>query len=65
VLAFVRTHGEQRLLCVFNFSDSAVAWSVPADWQSAKLLKGSGLTGATLQAATLQLAPWGGAYLQP
>ena len=45
VLAFVRTHGEQRLLCVFNFSDSAVAWSVPADWQSAKLLEGSGLDG--------------------
>lgn len=65
VLAFVRTHGAQRLLCVFNFSDSAVAWSVPADWQDAKLLEGSGLAGATLQVAKLQLAPWGGAYLQP
>ncbi|MDZ7937728.1 MAG: alpha-glucosidase family protein [Rhodoferax sp.] len=65
VLAFVRTQGAQRLLCVFNFSDSAVAWPVPGGWEGAKLLEGSGLAGATLQAGTLQLAPWGGAYLQP
>jgi alpha-glucosidase len=65
VLAFVRSHGAQRLLCIFNFSDSAVNWSVPTDWQGAKLVEGSGLVGAVLQSAALQLAPWGGAYLQP
>jgi alpha-glucosidase len=65
VLAFVRAHGPQRLLCVFNFTDSAVAWTAPTDWQGAKLVEGSGLAGATLNDATLMLAPWGGAYLQP
>jgi alpha-glucosidase len=65
VLAFVRTNDAQHLLCVFNFSDSVAAWPVPAGWQGAKLLEGSGLAGAKLQAGTLQLAPWGGAYLQP
>ncbi len=65
VLAFVRTKDARHLLCVFNFSDSAVAWPVPAGWQGATLLDGSGLAGATLQTGVLQLAPWGGAYLQP
>jgi alpha-glucosidase len=65
VLAFIRSHGSQRLLCVFNFTGSAVSWSVPTGWQGAKLVDGSGLAGAALEAATLKLDPWGGAYLQP
>lgn len=65
VLAFVRTQGAQRLMCIFNFSDTVASWPVPAGWQDATLVDGSGLSGAVLQAGTLQLAPWGGAYLQP
>jgi alpha-glucosidase len=68
VLGIVREHateqGLQRLLCVFNFSDSAASLALPLEWTSAQPLPGSGLSGAQRQADTLHFEPWGGLFLQ-
>lgn len=64
VLAYVREHAGQRILCVFNFSDSAATLPLPAAWVGAQHLPESGLGGAHVEGHTLQLAPWGGLFLQ-
>jgi len=64
VLGFVREDGPQRLLCVFNFSDSAASLALPPLWTGATPLGGSGLTGAHLEAGTVHIEPWGGVFLQ-
>lgn len=64
VLAFVREHGPQRLLCAFNFSDQPAILDLPAGWGNASPLAGSGLQGAQLEGSTLCFKPWGGLYLQ-
>ena len=64
VLAFVREHGPQRLLCAFNFSDQPAKLDLPAGWGNASPLAGSGLQGAQLEGSTLCFEPWGGLYLQ-
>ena len=63
VLAFVRSSPGQRILCVFNFSDTALHWELPAEFALSQPLGDSPLSGATRTAQGLQLAPWGGAYL--
>jgi alpha-glucosidase len=63
VLAFQRSVPQQRVLCVFNFSDQPANWPMPAGWETAQTLNGSGLTGAQLDGTTLQLDAWGGAFL--
>ena len=62
-LAFVRTHADQRILCVFNLSESAIAWEVPADSAGAQPLTGSPLGGASLHGSTLALQAWGAVLL--
>jgi alpha-glucosidase len=64
VLTFVREHGQQTLLCVFNFSDQPAELALPGDWQGTTALEGSGLDGARLTGATVNCAPWGGMFLQ-
>ncbi len=60
VLAFVREHDGQRVLCVFNFSDRTAHWALPASCASARVLAGHGLAGATLTDGAVALQPWGG-----
>ena len=64
VFAFVRSLDKQRLLCVFNFSDQAASYALPADCRVAQLLSDSGLSGATLAPDCVNLAPWGGLFAQ-
>jgi alpha-glucosidase len=64
VLAYVRTDAAQKVLCIFNFSDTAAQWAVPAGMQLGTTLTQSGLTGAVLNGSTVQLAPWGGLFAQ-
>ena len=64
VLAYVRSSREQRVLCVFNFSDQDVAWPLPQAWAAAEPLTGSGATGTRIQDSQLHMAPWGCAFLQ-
>ena len=63
VLAFVREAEGQRVLCVFNFSDRAVTWALPADMvTTATTLTDGGLTGAVLQDGQVVCEPWGGLW---
>ncbi len=62
VLAFVRNHGDARVLCAFNFSGEAVVWALPAEVASATPLAGSGLEGARIVDGTIRFEPWGGLH---
>jgi len=64
VLAFVREDGAQRVLCAFNFSDSAAVLALPEGWTQANTLTGSGLAGASVDAGQIRFEPWGGLFLQ-
>ena len=63
VLAFVRRAAGQTVVCVFNFSDTPVDWSVPRELATATLITSGPLGGATLSGRTVALSAWGGAYL--
>ncbi|MBB1061718.1 alpha-glucosidase family protein [Marilutibacter spongiae] len=58
VLAFVREHGADALLVVFNLSASDVDWRLPDDME-ASALDGHGLVAGTLDAGELRLPPRG------
>lgn len=62
VLAFVRRHGDQQVLCAFNFSDEAAVWTLPAEVASAAALAGSGLEGARIVDGAVRFEPWGGLH---
>jgi alpha-glucosidase len=62
VFAFVRATDAERVLCVFNFSEQPAHYALPAACQVAQLLGDCGLTGATLAAGKVELAPWGGLF---
>jgi alpha-glucosidase len=64
VLAYTRNQGTQSILCIFNFSDITLQWSLPDGLQCGKVWVESGLTGASLQADKVSLAPWSGLFVQ-
>ena len=59
VLAFVRSHRGERVLCAFNLSERPAALALPAGESVAAVLHDSGATGATVQAAQIDFEPWG------
>jgi alpha-glucosidase len=64
VLVFERQHGDQRVLCAFNFSDQPASIALHSDWASARVLAGSGLNGGKHHGSELRFEPWGGLFLQ-
>jgi len=64
VLVFEREHQGQRVLCAFNFSDAPAHIELPAGWQQAHTLSGSGLAGGQHEGSALHFEPWGGLHLQ-
>jgi alpha-glucosidase len=62
VLAFERSHDGHCVLCVFNFSETAVDWPLPIDHYGTRTLEGSGLDGALLIEGYVALQPWGGYF---
>jgi alpha-glucosidase len=60
VVAFARTQGDQRLLCIFNFSAEPVRWELPAQHAGVKVLPDSPVTGGEWVGGVVQLQPWGG-----
>ena len=62
VLAFVREHAGDKLLCVFNFSSEKAVFAIPGELTNAIALTGSGLSGGHLQDNCVQLSPWGGLF---
>jgi alpha-glucosidase len=59
VLAWVRTHAGERLLCAFNMSDTPADHTLPGGAKVAQVLTWSGLEGGRAEGATLSFAPWG------
>lgn len=62
VLAYVRRHGEERVLCAFNLSDRPATLPLPPGSAAPRMLEDSGLTGASVSAAALAFEPWGALY---
>ncbi len=59
VLAYVREHAGERVLCAFNFSHEPAPYALPAGTGTVTVLDGSGATGGTVDAAGLRFEPWG------
>ncbi len=62
VLAYVRSCPTQRLLCLFNFSDRAARWDIPAGYAVSAVMTESGLSGAQLAGDQVHLEPWAGLF---
>jgi alpha-glucosidase len=62
VFAFIRSHAEQRLLCVFNFSDKSARWTLPSREVLQAVLPVEGLHGASFEAGTCSMQPWSGMF---
>jgi len=63
VMAFVREHEGKKILCAFNFSDSAATMDLPATFKSASVLPVPGLGGGSVVGDSLQLATYGALLL--
>ncbi len=61
ILAFVRTHGDQRIVCVLNMGPDATAWT--SAWMSDAKLSPEGAGEADLAAAALSLGPYAARFL--
>ncbi|MBG1232552.1 alpha-glucosidase [Aestuariivirga litoralis] len=59
ILAFERSGGNEKLLCVFNFANAPASYALPA---GASLIAGSALR-AEVKGNTLEFGPGGAAYL--
>ncbi len=59
VLAYVRSQGDERVLCAFNFSDTPARLTLDANHAVAHVLSDSGADGVSVQGQTLTFAPWG------
>jgi alpha-glucosidase len=64
VLAFVREHEGKQMLCAFNFSAQPAQLELSSAWHAARVVQGSGLTGAQPQQGNVQFAPWSGIFLE-
>ncbi len=63
-LAFTRSEGTDRILCVFNMSRRRAEIALPGEAAGARLLGEAGHFGARLEAGQLHLARHGAAFLQ-
>jgi alpha-glucosidase len=59
VLAYVREHAGERLLCAFNLSEQSATLALAADQSIATLLSDSGASGATPQPGAIRFDPYG------
>jgi alpha-glucosidase len=64
VMAFVRAHNGQRVLCAFNFSGQVASLHLPASMKVAHTLAMPGLTGGCLSGDALAFEPFGGLLVQ-
>lgn len=62
VLAYVREHEGQRLLCAFNLSGEPASRPLPAGVHVAEPLAESGVAGGRAEAGALHFEPWGALY---
>ena len=62
-MAFVREHEGKKVLCAFNFSDSAATLDLPAPFKSASMLPIPGLGGGSVSGENIQLETYGALLL--
>ena len=65
VLAFVRTDGTSRVLCVFNLSAEPGQWTLPEAIGKFDRALGPACEGTRLDAGVLHLPPWGVWHASP
>jgi alpha-glucosidase len=63
VMAFVREHEGKKVLCAFNFSDSAATLDLPTPFKSASVLPVPGLVGGSVSGNSIQLETYGALLL--
>jgi alpha-glucosidase len=63
VMAFVRVHEGQQVLCAFNFSDSAASMDLPAHFKSASVLPVPGLSGGSIAGNHMTFEAYGALLL--
>ena len=63
VMAFVRQHEDKKVLCAFNFSDSAASLALPAEFKSASTLSVPGLSGGSVSGDNIELGAYGALLL--
>ena len=63
VLAYVREWQGERMLCVFNFSEEVVHYSLPTEWTSSNSIHISGSSSVEKHNASLNMQPWAWAFL--
>ncbi len=59
VMAFIRQHEGQQVLCAFNFSDSAASLALPAEFKSASTLSVPGVGGGSVSGDNIELGAYG------
>lgn len=59
VIAFVREHEGQKVLCAFNFSDSLASLDLPASFRLAKALPVPGLNGGSVAGNSMKFEAYG------
>jgi alpha-glucosidase len=59
VIAFVREHEGQKVLCAFNFSDSLASLDLPASFKLAKALPVPGLNGGSVAGNSMKFEAYG------
>ena len=64
VMAFVREHKGQRILCAFNFSEQVASLPLPPTLKPAHTLPLPGLSGGCLVGETLAFESFGGLLVQ-
>jgi len=64
VMAFVREHAGQRVLCAFNFSEQSATLPLDAHMKPADVLALPGLTGGSVNGSALAFEPFGGLILK-
>lgn len=60
VLAYVRSDNSQRIICLFNLSETTATWSMPETYSLKTILDESGLSGASITGHQVHFEPWGG-----
>lgn len=60
ILAYVRSDNSQRIICLFNMSETTATWSMPENYSLNNILHESGLSGASVTGRQVHFEPWGG-----
>lgn len=58
LLSYIREHADEKILCMFNCSDSDVEWTLPSNLKDFVLLEDSGALGVIRDGELLKFEAW-------